>query len=143
MEQKTPARGSAFWRLRPEPEAAPSLPIAENRERIAQARELAAQTVAILPEGFSGVLPRGYTLSGAFLVMARFEMDGGRGVALYGRHTHWSDKEANVFLKDLHQGWLTELSAYMRWQLRHDPVANAVFQHSLVHLHHRMETQGH
>ena len=141
MEQKTPARGNAFWRLRSTAEDAP-IPAAQATppgSSVALARDLAARVITILPSDFSSVLPRGYTISGHHLVMARFEMEGSRGMALYGRHTHWGEREANVFLRDLNEGWLTELSAFMRWQLRQDPVSNAVFQHALVHLHH--ETQ--
>lgn len=139
MEQKTPARGTNFWRLRsgaPADAPIPVLPTGKNRDRIHFARELAARTASIIPEGFTGVLPRGYTLLGQSLVLARFEMQGARGQALYGRHNQWGEREAHVFLRDLNDGWLTELSAYMRWQLRADPFANAIFQHALVHLHH-------
>lgn len=139
MEQKTPARGTSFWRLRPAMAAdafIPVMPQESQRPSVALARELAARTAAILPEGFAGVLPRGYTLLGQSLVLARFEMLGTRGQALYGRHNQWGERETTVFLRDLEDGWLTELSAYMRWQLRADPIANAVFQHALVHLHH-------
>ncbi len=104
-------------------------------EKVLVAKDLAAKAAVIIPDTFDKVLPRGYTISGKSLVMARFEMVGTRGQALYGRHSHWSEKEAAVFLRDIREGWLTELSAYMRWQLRQDPIANATFQHALVHLH--------
>lgn len=136
MEQKTPAHGSAFWRPRPVAEAPPSA-AGDNAspEKLQAVREIAAKSAAIIPSGFERVLPRGYTVNGAALIMARFEMIGTRGHALYGRHSHWGEKEANVFLRDIREGWLTELSAFMRWQLRTDPIANAIFQHALVHLH--------
>ncbi len=142
MEQKTPAHGSSFWRLRSGVElglrakAEPPGP-----EMVQVSRDLAARAAAIIPPTFDRVLPRGYTVSGTSLVMARFEMVGTRGNALYGRHSHWGDKETAVFIKDLEEGWLTELSSYMRWQLREDPIANATFQHALVHLHHEAMQQ--
>ncbi len=137
MEQKTPAHGTAFWRL-PRLCAEPADSVLINKpgpEKVLIARELAAKTAAIIPATFEKVLPRGYTVSGSGLVIARFEMIGASGVALYGRHSHWGEKETAVFLRDIKEGWLAELGSYMRWQLRHDPVANATFQHSLVHLH--------
>jgi len=137
VEQKTPAHGSSFWRLRPPVEIPDDVPLDPSiPETMHIAKELAAKTAAILPTGFESVLPRGYTVSGNALIMARFEMVGTRGHALYGRHSHWGENETSVFIRDLCEGWLTELSSYMRWQLRNDPVANATFQHALVHLHH-------
>jgi hypothetical protein len=135
MEQKTPARGHAFWRFRRTDEQQhPAEDDASRSRRIEKAREIAARVAAILPAEFEGVLPRGYTLLGNCLVLARFEMEGTRGTALYARHTHWGERETAVFMRDLQEGWLTELSAYMRWQLRGNPVENAVFQHAMVHL---------
>lgn len=137
MEQKTPAHGTAFWRLpRLAGESADSTPINKpGPEKVLVARDLAAKAAAIIPATFEKVLPRGYTVSGTALIMARFEMIGLRGHALYGRHSHWGEKETVVFLRDIQEGWLTELGSYMRWQLRLDAVANATFQHALVHLH--------
>ena len=138
MEQKTPAKGTSF-RWAPNGGEAANLPPIKSAspgpEKVLVAREIAAKAAAIIPDTFDRVLPRGYTISGRALVMARFEMVGTRGQALYGRHNHWGEKEAAVFLRDIRDGWLTELGAYMRWQLRQDPVANAEFQHALVHLH--------
>lgn len=137
MEQKTPAHGTAFWRLpRSSGETADSAPISKpGPEKVLVARELAAKVAAIIPVTIEKVLPRGYTVGGTALIMARFEIVGSRGIALYGRHSHWSEKETTVFLRDIKEGWLTELGSYMRWQLRLEPVANATFQHALVHLH--------
>lgn len=142
MERKTPLRSSGFWRLNPITEAARLRKSkACTPGMVATARQVAARTVAILPEKFQGVLPRGYSVSNQNLVMARFEMVGAQGQALYGQHPHWGERETLAFLQDLEEGWLTELSAYMRWQLRRDPVANATFQHALVHLHHEAMSQ--
>jgi hypothetical protein len=113
----------------------PSAKPPQPAEKLVQtARELAQATAAILPEGFDRVLPRGYSMSGSTLLMARFEIVDMRGQALYARHTAWGPKESQVFVRDLKEGWLDELSSFMRWQLRADPPANAIFQHALVHL---------
>jgi hypothetical protein len=137
VEQKTPAHGTAFWRLpRSVSESDDSAIIhTPGPEHLLVARELAAKAATIIPATFDKVLPRGYTVAGSALVMARFEMIGTCGHALYGRHRYWGAKETTVFLRDIKEGWLTELGVYMRWQLRLDPVANATFQHALVHLH--------
>jgi hypothetical protein len=135
---KTPAQGTAFRRPLNGGEVANRPPISGHMpgpEKVLVAKDIAAKAAAILPDTFERVLPRGYTINGNALVMARFEMIGTRGQALYGRHNHWGEKEATVFLRDLKDGWLAELGAYMRWQLRQDPIANAEFQHALVHLH--------
>lgn len=142
MEQKTPARGTAFSLPRPiasagASSAANSAPIAGTiSTQVAQARDLAARVASIIPEKFEHVMPRGYTVSNHGLIMARFEMEGSRGNAVYGRHTNWGEKEAGIFLQDIKEHWLSELGTYMRWQLRTDPITNATFQHALVHLKH-------
>ncbi len=136
MEQKTPSHGTAFWRM-PKPVIEPAGSATANTpgpEKVQLARELAAKAAEIIPSTFEKVLPRGYTVAGSVLIMARFEIIGSRGYALYGRHSHWGDKETVVFLRDIEEDWLAELGSYMRWQLRHDPLANATFQHALVHL---------
>lgn len=142
MEQKTPAHGT-FINMKPRVAEPVSPPPAEpvDAEKIEIVREIAANVAAIIPGSFDRVLPRGYTVNGTALIMARFEMIGTHGHALYGRHAHWGEKEANVFLRDIREGWLMELAAFMRWQLRTDPVTNAIFQHALVHLDHNAKTR--
>lgn len=136
MEQKTPARGHTFGlpRLGVAPFTSAASSRAGHPAYVYVAREIAHSIIAIIPEGFDRILPRGYSMAGAALLMARFEAAGIRGQALYARHTTWGEKESNMFIRDLKDGWLNELSAYMRWQLRDNPAANAVFQHALVHL---------
>lgn len=98
------------------------------------ARELAQAAIAAIPERFEPVMPRGYSLSGRSLLMVRFDRSTAHGQPVYARHTTWSEREARMFLQDLREGWLDELSSFMRWQLRANPIVNATVQHALVHL---------
>lgn len=134
MEQKTPARGHSFGPTRVGPAPIRPAAIKPDHDLVLIARNIAQSFASILPDGFDKVLPRGYSLTGHALLMARYEVIESRGQALYARHNHWGDKEARMFLRDLKDGWLDEVSSFMRWQLRTDPVQNAIFQHALVHV---------
>lgn len=134
MEQKTPARGHTFG---PNSIGTAKLRVltATPQKSVAQvARDIAQALAAMLPEGFDKVLPRGYSLAGHALLMARFEIVETRGQALYARHPNWTEKEARVFIRDIKDGWLDEVSSFMRWQFRGAPIDNAIFQHALVHV---------
>jgi hypothetical protein len=78
-------------------------------------------------------MPRGYTVSSGMLIMTKFQPEGSGPLdsTLYGRHESWGPSESREFLKDLHEGWLGELAAFMRWQLRDNRKAFEVFQQSL------------
>jgi len=134
VEQKTPAGGLSLGRTIRTAERGHASAPAITPQAVAAARQIAENTVAVLPTSFDRVLPRGYSLVGQALLMARFETVNLRGQALYARHPAWGEREAAVFLRDLKEGWLDEVASFMRWQLRTDPVANAIFQHAMVHL---------
>lgn len=134
MEQKTPARGHSLGRKIIGAAPVPVLNTSQHKNVVQVARDIAQALASMLPEGFDKVLPRGYSLAGHALLMARFEIVETRGQALYARHPNWTEKEARVFVRDIKDGWLDEVSSFMRWQFRGAPIDNAVFQHALVHV---------
>ena len=99
-----------------------------SQELIERARTTARRIAMLLPPGFSRALPRGYTLSGGALVMLKVEFLAGQPRPLYGEHHRWGTAEAAAFERDIQDGWLIELAAFMRWQLRTEPKENLAFQ---------------
>lgn len=101
---------------------------------VREGRKLAAEIAALFPSNFNRALPRGYTLCSGALVILKVGFDGGAQAHLYGSHQRWGVAECSAFLKDVQEGWLPELGAFMRWQLRGEPEANARFQTGLLQL---------
>lgn len=133
MELLSHAATSSFDRRRNRAQAnAASLIL--SQELIDRARASARRIAMLLPPGFSRALPRGYTLNGGALVMLKLDYAGGSPRPLYGEHHRWGTAEAAAFERDIRDGWLAELAAFMRWQLRTEPQENMAFQQGLREL---------
>jgi hypothetical protein len=105
-----------------------------TKELIDRARATARRIAVLLPPGFNRALPRGYTLNGGALTMLKVDFVAGVPRTMYGEHHRWTSTEAAAFERDIQDGWLTELGAFMRWQLRLEPRENIVFQEGLRQL---------
>lgn len=110
-----------------------------TQDLIARARATARRIAMLLPPGFNRALPRGYTLNGGALVMLKVEMQPRGLQTLYGEHHRWGAGEAAAFERDIANGWLSELAAFMRWQLRAEPKENMAFQTALRELRYDWE----
>ncbi|MGI8907675.1 MAG: hypothetical protein ACR2IE_14435 [Candidatus Sumerlaeaceae bacterium] len=105
-----------------------------SRDLIDRARSAARRVAMLLPPGFNRALPRGYTLNGGALSMLKVEFVSGVARPLYGEHHRWGSAEAAAFERDILDGWLSELAAFMRWQLRAEPNENIAFQEGVREL---------
>jgi len=106
-----------------------------EEELILEARILAERVARIFPADFTRALPRGYTVSGCTLVILKVDTHPvGSHRHMYGGHMRWGFEESAAFLKDIRDGWLAELGAFMRWQLRDDAAESVKFQASLAAL---------
>lgn len=105
---------------------------------VREGRRLASDISALFPSNFNRALPRGYTLCSGALVILKVGFDGATHAHLYGSHQRWGPAECSAFLKDVREGWLSELGAFMRWQLRGEPEASSRFQTGLLQLTERI-----
>lgn len=90
---------------------------ASSAEKIAKAKFIAGEIIKLIPPDLDCVLPRGYYVQNACLVLCR-QSDTSQNPVMYQNHPNWTEEESAVFLVDLEDGWIAELILFLKWQYR-------------------------